>query len=467
MSNPRTANTPPDSKSESVPFFHRLVDVRPGEVRVMVLSCLYFYFALSSYFILRPIRDEMAVASGVRNLPWLFAGTLAAMLVANPLYAAVVARMPMRRFVAMTYGFFATNLLVFFALWRSHVAEVATGRAFFIWTSVFSLFVVSVFWGVMADTFHNTQAKRLFGFIAVGGTLGSISGSAITSFLAEEVGVPNLLLVSATFIVIAILLVSSLPPRSEVAAAGSVPAETDRERELIGGSAWAGLTRVLQSPYLLGISAFLLLYTFGSTVMYFAQTDIVGAFYKDRELRTAILARIELTTQIIAGIGQAFLTSRLIRTFGLSVTLAAVPVVSIIGFSALGMTAWGVLPLLATFVVFGVARRSIEFMLTNPSRKILFTVISREDKYKANSFIETFVYRAGDQITSWSYAGLTALGLTLTGIAWVAVPLSAVYLALGVWLGRKQREMAAERSKGVSPPLSTPLGSARPPVAVP
>jgi AAA family ATP:ADP antiporter len=432
----------------------------------MLLSGLYFYFALSAYFILRPIRDEMAVASGVRNLPWLFAGTLAAMLVANPLYAAVVARMPMRRFVAVTYGFFAANLLVFYALWRAQVAEVATGRAFFIWTSVFNLFVVSVFWGVMADTFHNTQAKRLFGFIAVGGTLGSISGSAITSFLVQEVGVPNLLLVSATFMVIAILIVSSLPPRSEVAAAGGVTVEADRERELIGGSVWAGLTRVLQSPYLLGISAFLLLYTFGSTVMYFAQTDIVGAFYKDRELRTAILARIELTTQVIAGIGQAFLTARLIRTFGLSVTLAAVPVVSIIGFSALGMTAWGVLPLLATFVVFGVARRSIEFMLTNPSRKILFTVISREDKYKANSFIETFVYRTGDQITSWSYAGLTALGLTLTGIAWVAVPLSAVYLALGVWLGRKQKEMAAEQAKGVAAP-STSVGSARPQVAVP
>src|SRR4030095_13632300 len=151
--------------------------------------------------------------------------------------------------------------------------------------------------------------------------------------------------------------------------------------------------------------------------------------------------------------------------FGLSVTLAAVPFVSIIGFTALGMTAWGVLPLLGTFVVFGVARRSIEFMLTNPSRKILFTVISREDKYKANSFIETFVYRTGDQITSWSYAGLTALGLTLTGIAWVAVPVSAVYLALGVWLGRKQKEMAAEQAKGVAAP-STSVGSARPQVAV-
>jgi AAA family ATP:ADP antiporter len=463
---PRDRAPTPPAAGSTYALLRRVVDVRPGEVKAMLLSCLYFFFALSSYFILRPIRDEMAVASGARTLPWLFSGTLAAMLVANPLYAAVVARLPVRRFVAVTYAFFALNLIVFYVLWRGSIAEVATGRAFFIWTSVFNLFVVSVFWGVMADLFHHTQAKRLFGFIAVGGTLGSVSGSAITSFLVKEVGVPNLLLVSATFIIIAILLVGSLPPRATVAAAvapgeGGDTRDT-HERELIGGSVWAGFTRVMTSPYLAGIAVFLFLYTFGSTVMYFAQTEIIGEFYKDRELRTAILARIELTTQLIAGIGQAFLTARIIRVAGLSVTLAAVPLVSIIGFTALGMTAWGVLPLLATAVVFGIARRSTEFMLTNPSRKILFTVISREDKYKANSFIETVVYRFGDQATSWSYAGLTALGLTLTGIAWVTVPLSAIYLALGVWLGRRQKELASQQASmtlAAGPPVGSPSGA--------
>jgi len=144
----------------------------------------------------------MAVASGVRNLPYLFMGTLTAMLIANPLYAAIVARFPMRRFVGITYGFFAVNLLAFYVLWRLKVAEVAVGRTFFVWTSVFNLFVPSVFWGVMADTFHQAQAKRLFGVIAVGGTAGAVSGAAITSFLVERVGVANLLLVSATFVVV-------------------------------------------------------------------------------------------------------------------------------------------------------------------------------------------------------------------------------------------------------------------------
>ena len=439
-------------------LLRRVVDVRPGEVRVMLLSCLYFFFALSSYFIMRPIRDEMAVASGVRTLPWLFAGTLAAMLIANPLYAAVVSRLPVRKFVAVTYGFLAANLLVFYVLWRAHVAEVAVGRAFFIWTSVYALFVPSVFWGVMADTFHETQAKRLFGFIAVGGTLGSISGSAITSFFVQSVGVPNLLLVSATLIVLAIAIVASLP---RPAVAEAFPRDADsraggHHREVIGGGAFSGMTHVLRSPYLAGIAAFLLLYTFGNTVMYFAQTDIIGRAYEDRELRTAVLARIELTVQTIAALGQAFLTARIIRWAGLSVTLAAVPLVSIIGFAALGSTAWGMLPLVATFAVFGIARRSIEFMLTNPSRKILFTVISREDKYKANSFIETVVYRAGDQMFSWGFNLLLGIGLTLTGLSWIAVPVSMVYLALGVWLGKRQRDLASQQSG--APPVAGPRG---------
>jgi AAA family ATP:ADP antiporter len=422
-------------------LLRRVVDVEPGETRAVVVSFLYFFFALSSYFILRPIRDEMAVASGVRNLPYLFAGTLGAMLIANPLYAAVVARFPMRRFVAITYGFFAVNLLAFYVLWRLEVAEVGVGRTFFVWTSVFNLFVPSVFWGVMADTFHQAQAKRLFGVIAVGGTLGAVSGAAITSFLVESAGVANLLLISAAFVVVAAALVGALPDRSAGQAGGS--AAEPAGRELIGGSAWAGLTHVVRSPYLAGIAGFLLLYTFGSTVVYSAQTDIIGRAYEDRELRTAVLARIELATQLITGFGQAFLTGRIIKRAGLSVTLAAVPAVSIAGFTALGVAAWGVLPLLATFVVFNIARRATEFMLTNPSRKVLFTVISREDKYKASSFLETFVYRAGDQVAVWSYAGLAAAGLTLVGISWITVPISAVYLALGVWLGRRQRELAA------------------------
>ncbi len=419
----------------------RVVHVRPNELSAMLGGAVYFFCILTSFFILRPIRDEMAVASGVRSLPWLFLGTLGTMLVMNPLYASLVARFPVKKFIPITYGFFVLNLIAFYALWQAHLDDVITGRIFFIWTSVYNLFIVSVFWGMMTDAFDQGQAKRLFGFIAVGGTLGSVTGSGLTAFFVERVGVPNLLLVSAGFLSVALIIVRLFPslPKDDGAPAGH------REDEIIGGGVLAGMTHVAKSSYLSGIAVFILLYTFGSTVLYFAQTDIVGAFSEDREVRTALLGTMEFVTQSLTAVGQIFLTGKLLNRFGLAVTLAAVPVVSLVGFAALGAAGAGLLPILGTFILFSIARRTTEFVLTNPSRKVLFTVVSREDKYKASSFIETFVYRAGDQLASWGYAGLAAIGLTITGISFVAVPFAALFVATGVYLGRRQKALAGER----------------------
>ena len=429
-------------------ILRRVVDVEPGEVRALVLACLYFFFTFFSYFVLRPIRDEMAVASGVRSLPWLFAGTLSATLLAHPLYAALVVRFPVKRFVGLTYQFFAANLVGFYVAARLGVDPVWTGRAFFVWTSVFNMFVVSVFWSVMADTFRSGQAKRLFAFIGVGGTLGSLAGSAATALLVERLGVANLLLVSAAMLETAYLLVGAFPAGAAAAAPGddetatTVQGAATAERQVIGGSVWAGVTHVARSPYLLGIAVFLVIYTLGSTVLYFAQTEIIGAHYESREVRTAVLARMEFATQLLTAVVQAFVAGRIIRWFGVGAALAVMPALSVVGFAALGATAWGATPALATFVVLSVLRRASEFSISKPAREVLYTVVSREDKYKAKSFMDTFVYRAGDQLGAWGYAGLAALGLALTGISWVMVPLSAAALALGLWLGRRQRAMA-------------------------
>jgi len=223
-----------------------------------------------------------------------------------------------------------------------------------------------------------------------------------------------------------------------------------RDPRAIGGSVWAGITHLARSPYLLAIAGFLVLYTLGSTVLYFTQVDVIGAHYASREARTEILARMEFATQALTALTQAFLTGRIIRTFGLSATLAIMPVVSLLGFAALGATAWGLTPIVATFVALSVLRRASNFALTNPAMEVLFTVVSREDKYKAKSFIETFVYRAGDQLGAWGYAGLALLGLGLAGISWVTVPLSAVMLVVGVWLGRRQQMMARDEAVATS-----------------
>ena len=415
-----------------------VVDVQPSELTAMVLSGLYFFFLLCSYFILRPIRDEMAVSAGVSKLPWLFAGTLAAMLLCNPLFSGLVARFRAKHFIALTYQFFVLNLVLFYVLARilPGGGEPWLGRSFFVWTSVYNLFVVSIFWAFMADYFRSDQAKRLFGFIGMGGTLGSITGSALTALLAARIGTAQLLLVSAALLELTLCIVLAFPRRSL-----ATTKDKGSEDAIIGGSAWAGIHSVAKSPYLLGICAFLLLYTLGSTFLYFEQTDVVGRYFSTRNARTELLAKLEFGAQVLTVVIQFFFTGRVIRWIGLAATLAVMPAISAIGFSAIGLSAMQSTALLPSFVAFSILRRGTNFGLTNPAMEVLFTVVPREDKFKAKSFIETFVYRAGDQIGAWSYAGLSALGLGLSGIAWAAVPFCALFTALAVWLGRTEEEL--------------------------
>lgn len=447
--------------SEAASPLGLLVDVRPNEVVVMWTSFVFFFFVLSSYFILRPIRDAVAVQTGVAKLPWLFAGTLIAMLIANPLFSSLVVRFPVRRFVPMTYLFFAANLVLFFFVMRTTASAQSLGPywisvVFYIWTSVYNLFITSVFWCLMADVFRSEQAKRLFGFIGVGGTLGSISGSYITASLAQRLGTVNLLLVSGALLLTASLIVARFPASANTTGSTS-RAETDRDERPIGGSVWAGISSLMRSPYLLGIAGFQILYTIGSTFLYFELTDIVGRYFTGAAERTAVLARIEFYVQLLTVLTQIFLTGRIIRWLGLAATLALLPALTVIGFTALGFA-----PILATVVAFTVLRRGTNFGLTNPAVEVLFTVVPREDKYKAKSFIETFVYRAGDQIGAWTFGTIFvgALALGASGAAFGAVPFAVVWLALGLWLGRRQGQLAAaERHDDRVLPASLPDGA--------
>ena len=444
---------------EPASLLRRVVDVRPNELAATWASFVFFFFVLSSYFILRPVRDLVAVTTSPTRLPWLFGGTLVTMLVANRLFSSLVVRLPVRRFVPLTYHVFAANLLVFFAIMRitgDAIGSVAwLGIVFYIWTSVYNLFITSVFWAFMADVFRSEQAKRLFGFIGVGGTIGSITGSTLCVVLADRIGVTNLLLVSMALLEVAAIVVVRFPaaPRGPGEARS---AADDRDDGRIGGSVWAGFTAVLRSPYLAGIAGFQVLYTIGSTLLYFEQAGIIRQAFSSAEARTVVLAQIEQAVQILTVVMQIFLTGRIIRWLGLAVTLALLPAMTALGFTALGTA-----PVLATLVVFIVLRRGTNFGLTNPAMEVLFTVVPREDKYKAKSFIETFIYRAGDQIGAWTYAGFAALGLGISGAAYAAVPFAVVWLVLGLWLGRRQGQLAAAEgrgSRGEGPP--TPVDGA-------
>lgn len=420
-------------------LLRRAIDVRPGEMRALAWSWLYIFSVLSAYYIIRPIRDEMGVASGVETLPWLFTGTLLGMLAVNPPFGALVARLPRVRFISTAYRFFAVNLLLFFLLLKGATPSqtIWVGRIFFIWTSVFNLFVVSVFWALMVDVFDAGQGKRLFGVISAGATLGSILGSSLTAMLVRHVGSASLLLGSACLLEIAVFSVRRLSRVSE--ALHLRPGARGMEAP-IGGGVLAGFTHAFHSRYLLNISLYMLLYSITSTFLYFEQATIVNRSFADRAARTAFFAEVDLLVNALTLGAQLFLTERLLRALGMALTLTLLPALSLLGFATLGLT-----PTVAIIVMFQVLRRTSNFAVARPTREVLFTVIPREDKYKAKSFIDTVIYRSGDQIGAWSYTLLSALGLSLTGIALSAVPLSAAWLLNGFWLGREQERMGAAK----------------------
>ena len=421
-------------------LLQRVVEVRPEEVQVLLLSGAYFFFVLASYYVIRPIRDEMAVVGGVQNIAWLFTGTLLGTLLIHPLFTWAVSRYPRKKFIPLAYRFFIANLILFFLLMRTAPDGVYVwlGRVFFSWTSVFNLFVVSVFWAFMADIFRSGQGKRLFGFIGIGGTMGGILGAALTAILAEALGPVNLLLISALFLEVALRFVRVLGKRVTVSGLG-----TPRDEEVaIGGGVLAGIRDAFQSPYLLGIILFMFLFTFTSTAIYYQQVDIADRSFSEPGAPAAFFARIDLFVNVLALITQAFLTGRIIKWFGLGAALAILPLVTVVGLIWLGVA-----PTLGVLFVVQVIRRGWNYGLMKPALEALYTVVPREEKYKAKNFIDTTVYRTGDQLGAWSNKGFLALGMSFTTMAFVTAPLAAAWVVAGFFLGAAQLRRSEEGHK--------------------
>ncbi len=422
--------------SEPRRWLTRLVDVRPGETRALAWSWLFFFAVLASYYVIRPVRDELGAAAGASQLPWMFLMTLGGMTAVNPLFSALVARLSPVRFISITYRFFALNLIVILALANTTtgVAAVWVGRAFWVWAAVFNLFVVSVFWGLMVDVFDSGQSRRLFGFIAAGGTLGGIAGSALTAMLATRVGRNYLLIASAALLEVAVFSVHRL------AAASTVIHRRPAARSgTVGGGVWSGITHIVRSPYLAGAGLYVALLAILYTFLYFQQAEIAQKAFTNRDARTAFFAQMDLAVNALTLAAQLLLTGPVLKRLGVIVTLAAMPVLSVAGFLWLGFA-----PVLWVLVVVQVLRRTADYALSRPAREILFTVVPQEDKYKAKSFIDTFVYRAGDQIGAWGYALLAWLGLAAGGISLAGAALSAAWLINSLWLGRRQERLARQ-----------------------
>ena len=443
--NVRRPEIPKPEPSQAHTLVKRLVNVEPLELRALFWSFSYFLSLLCGYYIVRPMRDEMGIAAGVENLQWLFTGTFVVMLAAVPLFGWVSSRYARQKFIPYIYGFFISNLLLFFALFTSDITHAYVARAFFIWASVFNLFIISVFWSFMADVFSNEQAKRLFGFIAAGGTAGALIGPALTTELAIPLGPTNLLLLSAFFLGWAVVSVKRLIVwRGEV---GINPDERSEapgpsDSSAMGGGILAGIYLVLRSPYLLGICLLILLLSTLATFLYFHQAQIIRDSFSDSAERIRVFAALDFAVNALTLILQVFLTGRIVNKLGIGWTLAVVPLGLGVGFLILGFV-----PVMPVLIAIQILRRAGNYSIMRPAREMLYVVVGKEEKYKAKNFIDTVVYRGGDAFSAWVYAGLQGLGFSLAGIAFIAVPLAGLWAWTSLRLGRKQESMSVPMSR--------------------
>ncbi|WP_431121404.1 NTP/NDP exchange transporter [Flagellimonas flava] len=409
---------------------HKGNSPRLREKRLVALSAIYFFCLLCGYFILRPIRDEMGILNGVVNMQWLFTGTFVAMLMVVPVFGWVVSRFSISKVLMYSYGFCIVNILVFYFLFTLFGPSRGMAAAFFIWLSVFNLFVVSLFWSFMADVFDSVSSKRFFGVIASGGSLGALVGPVIANVVGSNFSIGILLLVSAFFLLMAVCCIHFILKLQPLKTKGGVKTNTPKPNL---SQLFEGIRHMAKSPYLLGIVGFVLLYTSISTVLYFEQAHIVEKELLSSADRLDYFSRLDFTINAIAIFGQFFLTAKIIRKIGLSIVLASVPLLVGLGLIFLGQN-----PTLTIIALLMVLHRAGNFMLLRPGREILFTVTDFEEKYKSKNFIDTAIYRGGDALVGWLFAGVAALGWGLGFIALVTIPLSFIWSLVGFRLGKMQ-----------------------------
>ena len=409
----------------------RALPATPQERAAALWSFAYFFTLLAGYYVLRPLRDQMAITGGTRNLPWLFTATFVALLVAQPLYGVLVAKLPRARFIPIVNHFFVVNLALFWLFLTLQIDTALVARMFYVWVAVFSLFSVAVFWSFMADLFTADQGKRLFGLIGAGGTAGALLGPILTIWLSVPFGPTNLLIPAMILIEAAVFCVWRLE-------GVATPGQSERAHdERLGGSAFAAIPELIRSPYLLGVAAWISLQSFCATMLYFEQIHIVAAEVQGPGAQARLFASIDLAVNLLTLVIQLLATGQLLKRLGTGITAAALPAVFVAGFIAIVLA-----PTLAAVLAAQVAQRWIHFALANPARQVFYTVLGREEKYKAKNLIDVVIYRGSDALYGWLFDSLQLLGLKLGGIALVAAPVAAIWLFLSVALGRAQEQRA-------------------------
>jgi len=421
-------------------LFGRILGVEPREFVAVAWSFAYFFCVLSSYYILRPVREAMAVGSGPDTIPYLFIGTFLAMLIATPIFGWVASSFPRRTFLPWVYLFFVSNIVIFWFVFTEAVEAgreyVWLGRLFFVWLSVFNLFVVSVFWSFMADIYTREQGRRLFGVITAGGSIGALIGGTATSALVVPIGFQNLLPISGGLLLIAVFCISKL--RHWVHREhGDEITRTVETSEPLGGGALSGITHLFSSPYFLGIAVSSVIASLLGTALYMFAAQLVGQSIPSADEQTRFFSNMNVATNALSLVGQMFLVKHVVERWGIGASLVLLPIVSVVGFAILAFD-----PVLSVVAFLTVARRALGFGFAKPTTDMLYSVVTPEEKYKTKNFIDTAVYRGGDVIGTWSIKVMSALGIA--GISFVMLPFAALWAIVALWLGRDYRRRARE-----------------------
>jgi AAA family ATP:ADP antiporter len=422
--------------------------IEPYELKAVILSMLYFFFLFGSYSVVKPVRDAMGTVYGMDRIQELFTATFVASFLFAPLYAGLAARIKLSMFLPWVYGFVALTILVFYALFTgARYQERWIAAAFYVWVSTFNMLIISVFWTFMADIFSRSQAKRLFGFIAAGGTVGGIVGPALATFLAKRIGNNDLMLISAAgFIATAVLVRLLAQEKQKLLAAGGEGQRTSLDHRL-GGNPLDGFRLLLRSRYLLLLALFLLLMTWISTIVYFQLGELITKAFSSREARTQAYAMIDLSVNSIAVLIQLFGTGRIIARFGVKFGLLLNPFIMVFAFLAIAFS-----PALLILGGLQIVRRVAEYAVAKPTREMLFTVVDQQSRYKAKNVIDTVIYRFGDVSSAWLSSLILPFGVT--GLAIFGVLVSVIWFPVGYLLGKRyetQRNAEQRRPATVSP----------------
>ena len=411
------------------------------ERRAVALAFACNFMLLGSYYILRPVRDTVATVFGADSLQLLFTGTFIGTLIVSPIYGALAARMRLDRLLPGVFWFWVANVFLFLALFREAPDSRIVAAAYYIWFSVVNLFMISVFWTLMAELFSPDQATRLFPLIAAGGTTGAIAGPAVTRLAVRAVGLDGMLLIAAAGFLVVIALVHLLMrEKTRLRESGVGGQATTLDHDLKGGS-FDGFLQLMKSAYSRRQAWFMLLMTWVNTVAYFLQTDVIAHAFSAVDARAVAIADISLVVNVCAAVILLFGMGRYVQRFGVTASLLLNPVIMVVSFVVLALS-----PTVLMIQAIQVVRQVSQYAIARPSREICFTVVPQDERYKTKNVIDTVVYRFGDLSAAWVQAGMRALGAQVLGSALAGTVASVVWGAAALLLGRRYEELRRQQS---------------------